>query len=60
MVNSMALGVFIGVYTTALHRNIRFVLTGVSSTVLDLLETTKMDKVLNICRDAAELDRMLR
>ncbi|MHC5005215.1 MAG: STAS domain-containing protein [Planctomycetota bacterium] len=59
MVNSMALGVLVGVYTSCKHRNIQFILTGLRDNVLDLLVTTKMDSVFTICRTPEELEKAI-
>ena len=59
MVNSMALGVFVSAYTSAMHRGAKFILAGVPDSVLDLLVATKMTSVLRACRNAQELERAL-
>lgn len=60
MINSMALGMLVTTYSTALHRDIAVVLMAVREPVLDLLNLTKLAKLLTICRTAEDLERALR
>ena len=60
MVNSSALGMFVTTYTTALHRNAKIILSGVTDTVLDILTVTRLNSMFTVCRTAGELESALR
>ena len=59
VVNSMALGMFVAAYTTALNRQISLILAGVSPAVMDILQLTKLETMLTVCQTPAELQSAL-
>ncbi|MHC4991713.1 MAG: STAS domain-containing protein [Planctomycetota bacterium] len=60
LVNSMAIGVLVTAHTSADHRGMRLILTGLSESVLTLLEATKMTSIFTVCRSDADLEALLK
>jgi len=60
IINSEAIGMFVATHSSAVNQGARLILSNVTDQVMEVLEATKITKLLTVCQTAEQLDDALR